>query len=567
MKRLLYSLLFIGSVLFSAPDYSCIGDRAIELSTSDTTAWGCVAPSDDYPSSSTCSVDSFSVKVASYGTGAPCSLSFQLNGYKTRQIKTDVYIFVPCEYPYAIDPVTHECVMPPQSCPEAWDQVGQPAHLECSSRVPTHAFSWTCTETPSLSYSVSCGLDSDNDGLSDEDETAQGTDPNNPDTDGDGHSDGAENTAGTSGVDPNDVPSDNLPPSSSDCNNYPLWASVSDTGHTGWVRVGTEERTCTLNYYNSFVDGNSYYFSSISRTACAGYCTAFRNFCTPPQIYIHGFSSCVSPDTSVDCSPDSDSKNIVEYDAVCYERIMCLEDPSRTFSQVVIDCPDFDNDGFPDDNITNPTPNNDFEQALNDYQASKETTQLDILRNIESSNNKLTNIDEKLEKINASSLTSSTSLQSIDSSIDSLLSSQNLANQLVSDGNSLDSLILAENEETNDLLTEIRDGIHDLNSTTSDTNISVDLNTSEITDLMKGENAELDYIYAPLNEGLARYSTFTLFPDQVCPSFDVVSGAVFGRQVVFLSQSTIDMLPMAYIRSAIIFGFALFGFILVFRGN
>jgi hypothetical protein len=45
-------------------------------------------------------------------------------------------------------------------------------------------------------------LDSDGDGMSDEEEAARGTDPNNPDTDGDGHCDGAEVACGSSPLDP-----------------------------------------------------------------------------------------------------------------------------------------------------------------------------------------------------------------------------------------------------------------------------------------------------------------------------------------------------------------------------
>ncbi|MGH2533205.1 MAG: hypothetical protein ACRDJW_12975 [Thermomicrobiales bacterium] len=49
-------------------------------------------------------------------------------------------------------------------------------------------------------------VDSDGDGLSDEDEVALGTDPLNPDSDGDCHSDGAEVTAGTNPLDANSFP-------------------------------------------------------------------------------------------------------------------------------------------------------------------------------------------------------------------------------------------------------------------------------------------------------------------------------------------------------------------------
>ncbi|AKF83077.1 cell envelope biogenesis protein OmpA [Myxococcus fulvus 124B02] len=56
------------------------------------------------------------------------------------------------------------------------------------------------------SFTWTIGLDSDGDGLTDSDEIARGTDPNNPDTDGDGISDGVEVNVG--GTDPLDDDSD-----------------------------------------------------------------------------------------------------------------------------------------------------------------------------------------------------------------------------------------------------------------------------------------------------------------------------------------------------------------------
>jgi hypothetical protein len=50
--------------------------------------------------------------------------------------------------------------------------------------------------------------DSDEDGLSDEEEADLGTDPEDPDTDGDGVSDGAEVDAGTDPLDAEDFPAD-----------------------------------------------------------------------------------------------------------------------------------------------------------------------------------------------------------------------------------------------------------------------------------------------------------------------------------------------------------------------
>jgi formylglycine-generating enzyme required for sulfatase activity len=49
--------------------------------------------------------------------------------------------------------------------------------------------------------------DDDNDGLTNQEEYDNGTDPKNPDTDGDGYSDGEEVAKGTNPLDPNDYPS------------------------------------------------------------------------------------------------------------------------------------------------------------------------------------------------------------------------------------------------------------------------------------------------------------------------------------------------------------------------
>ncbi|UXB09953.1 hypothetical protein GP476_00095 (plasmid) [Aeromonas dhakensis] len=56
----------------------------------------------------------------------------------------------------------------------------------------------------SMTISVVSGLDSDNDGVSDVDEKAHGTDPLKADTDGDGLNDGVEVTNGSNPLDPND---------------------------------------------------------------------------------------------------------------------------------------------------------------------------------------------------------------------------------------------------------------------------------------------------------------------------------------------------------------------------
>ncbi len=73
---------------------------------------------------------------------------------------------------------------------------------------PTPTFNPNPTPTPTQSgesESLSM-LDSDKDGLTDEEEKNIGTDPFNPDTDNDGYSDGFEVQHGSNPLDPNSVP-------------------------------------------------------------------------------------------------------------------------------------------------------------------------------------------------------------------------------------------------------------------------------------------------------------------------------------------------------------------------
>ena len=66
-----------------------------------------------------------------------------------------------------------------------------------------------CTTNNCADYickNITAVQDSDNDGLSDQDEAIYGTDPLNPDTDGDGYLDGEEVKAGTDPLDPNSYP-------------------------------------------------------------------------------------------------------------------------------------------------------------------------------------------------------------------------------------------------------------------------------------------------------------------------------------------------------------------------
>lgn len=80
------------------------------------------------------------------------------------------------------------------------------------------------TATATVRVKVGDGQDTDNDNISDSQEEAIGTDPDNPDTDGDGFSDGYERENGHDPLDPEDVPE-------------PFTAGVFVVGDDGEVRA------------------------------------------------------------------------------------------------------------------------------------------------------------------------------------------------------------------------------------------------------------------------------------------------------------------------------------------
>ncbi|MGB5820618.1 MAG: gliding motility-associated C-terminal domain-containing protein [Saonia sp.] len=134
-----------------------------------------------------------------------------------------------------------------------------------------------CTnESVTLAISViDCNVDTDNDGLTDGEEAALGTDPNNPDTDGDGINDGDEVLNGT---DPLDSCDPNL---TLDCNPEDIDLAIEKTLDTDRARVGdevvftitvtnlTQDRILSIRI-NEFIDETLSGFQYVSHTASKG---------------------------------------------------------------------------------------------------------------------------------------------------------------------------------------------------------------------------------------------------------------------------------------------------------
>lgn len=88
-------------------------------------------------------------------------------------------------------------------------------------------------------------MDSDQDGLSDEEEKAIGTDPYNPDTDGDGYTDGAEVKAGYDPLKP--APGDRITPSSTDSTTSDISAQEADLESSLTAEIAQQLQSLTQN--------------------------------------------------------------------------------------------------------------------------------------------------------------------------------------------------------------------------------------------------------------------------------------------------------------------------------
>ncbi|WP_455755929.1 hypothetical protein [Sulfurimonas sp.] len=142
-----------------------------------------------------------------------------------------------------------------------------------------------------------------------------------------------------------------------------------------------------------------------------------------------------------------------------------------------------------------------------------------------------------------------------------------------------DSIASAEksnvaNETTNNTLGGIRDDIAKSNefleNTQNNDNRRDDLLT-EIKDLLSSDSnsssdsGNLDFLADSVDSILSKY-TIDL-TNGSCGAISTVSANILNQNVVFLSQDTIDMLPMDYMKSIVIFLFTVSALILAFRGG
>lgn len=338
---------------------------------------------------------------------------------------------------------------------------------------------------------------------------------------------------------------------------------------------GVDEGSCSLsNSAFSAPDFSLNYVSNVYWDSCRQKCGVTLLTCPFGKAIKNGVCTSMEPDEgdclgTKSCSINSASMDEPGVEPFCSKRCYCLtlqfpiRSPDNLYYEKQVSCSENAGDTTTLDNLrqnsdvnnslpadllkdSNATASLDvsasMKVALDSYAGSKEATQLELLSEskiqslqLVSANTNLKNIESALENFSATSTSNqgviNGSLQGIKGGIDT---SNGLLGQLV-DGQT----------EGNTLLEDIK-GLLDTNGTQDDP-------------------GNLDFISNEIGNILSKYSID--LSSGGCSSISTVSTILNGRELVFLSQSTIDKLPVAEMKALIIFLFTITGLMLVFRGN
>ena len=163
-------------------------------------------------------------------------------------------------------------------------------------------------------------------------------------------------------------------------------------------------------------------------------------------------------------------------------------------------------------------------------------------------------LDDTQKKVEDNQKKTNEKLEGLSNGIAGIRSDLNTTNNLLNK--------LSDNNTTNGLLQDISDKL-DFNISFSFDNLFIGFDnylnskSDEITN-------EIDtYVKDSLNSYLNK--DLLGLDDTKCPPIPTISGTVYGTNLVFFSQQTVDLLPMDIFRGVIILSFVLIGFITVFR--
>lgn len=257
-----------------------------------------------------------------------------------------------------------------------------------------------------------CEPDTDGDFLGD---TTQDPYPNDHDNDGEPTCDGTnEAICDKDDNSPLETPSD----APSDCSKIPY---EFDTSFHGWLNFGTDN--CDVQYLNQRYDELEFFIAKVDSSTCTPECLAYETKCRFPKVYSYNARGCVAADSIGDNIADN-APAVLEIDGgKCYEVIYSNTDGSFV-SRSEVPCPDSDQDGTPDTNITNANAAQELIDGLTQYGAATEKKQDEIIDNLINQNKLVDESNDLLRDINSkitdASSTNHTDLLGVKSSIDTV---------------------------------------------------------------------------------------------------------------------------------------------------
>lgn len=245
-----------------------------------------------------------------------------------------------------------------------------------------------------------------------------------PDTDGDGKGDITQDPY------PNDHDNDGVPDINDDNINTPTDSPPEPDGEgdcskysrgnvLGFTIASNASTPCTTDFLNSKgIDGGSTYYKKVYPLTCEPECLAYFTECLRGGIYSYADRGCVQPtDAPAECTENPEPSLAKDGDT-CYNQFYCTD--GRYSRRVLTECPDTNNDGVPDDNVTAATSEAAMISALTNYGASTSIKQDDIINLLDTSNQKLNDIKNNTDNLNSLLTVNNTSLDSISSKMDTL---------------------------------------------------------------------------------------------------------------------------------------------------
>jgi hypothetical protein len=340
-----------------------------------------------------------------------------------------------CEPPLVLDDTNTSCVALTCEQPELLSEDGSYCYVPTCGTNSSYNYTINLCEcdvdhvlTQVPDQDAWCQPDTDGDGLGDT--TA---DPYPDDKDNDGIPDSIDTSPNSPATTPPDAVADK-------CSKYP-----TSLQNYGWNSIGSFGGNCNLAYQNEVNDGSVAYYSDTDDTTCSPSCLVFFTQCIYPKTYDHASRSCVSAsDADAECIPDPSTTMVVKRGDVCYNQTSCF-DTGKVSSSDLVDCPDADIDGTPDNNITIEGTQEAVLGALIKHGAATTFKQEELIEQSKISNTKLAEIEISTKKngtllgnidakIKANGTLNHTDLSKIDTSIkamnDSLLDPNRLANSM-----------------------------------------------------------------------------------------------------------------------------------------